>query len=135
MDVKISGKVVEILEELSGEGRNGPWRKRDFILETGGTYPKKICMTQWGDQIDAMTLKEGDSVTASVDIASREYNGRWYTDVKAWRIEPGEGGGSSASSQPSSAGTTSGPVTQDNPPSAENVDPFFNDDDDDVLPF
>lgn len=136
MDLKISGKVVEILEEQSGEGRNGPWRKRDFILETGGNYPKKVCMTQWGDQIDAHTLKEGETLTASIDIASREYNGRWYTDVKAWRIEAGDtsSGAPSTSSGQSASGGSSAPPSA--PPSAENVEPLAGYDDmDDDLPF
>ncbi len=95
MDLKITGKVTQILEEQSGEGRNGLWRKQDFILETAGDYPKQICLTQWGDNIDKFAVQEGEQITASIDIASREYNGRWYTDVKAWRIDR-EGGTSDA---------------------------------------
>ena len=95
MELKISGRVVEILEEQSGEGKNGPWRKREFILETEGSYPAKVCLVQWGDEIDKADLEEGERLTAHIDIRSREYNGRWYTDVKAWRLEkekPPEGG-------------------------------------------
>lgn len=87
MDLKISGKVTQILEEQSGTSQNGPWRKQDFILETQGEYPRQICVTQWGDKIDEFAVEEGDSLTAFIDIQSREYNGRWYTDVKAWKIE------------------------------------------------
>ncbi|MGF1671756.1 MAG: DUF3127 domain-containing protein [Balneolaceae bacterium] len=96
MDLAISGKVVKVLEEQTGESKNGTWRKRDFILETGGQYPKQVCITQWGDQIDQDAVKEGDQLTANIDIQSREYNGRWYTDVKAWRIEKGESGAGSS---------------------------------------
>ena len=46
MDLKISGNVIDILQEQSGESKNGPWRKRDFILETPGKYPKKVCISQ-----------------------------------------------------------------------------------------
>ena len=87
MDLKIEGRVVEILEEQSGEGRNGPWRKQDFILETEGDYPKKVCITQWGDNIEKFGVQEGERLTAHIDVSSREYQGRWYTDVKAWRVE------------------------------------------------
>ncbi len=94
MDLKIAGTVTEILPEQSGEGRNGPWRKREFILETEGNYPKQICVAQWGDNIDKSNLQVGARITAHIDIQSREFNGRWYTDVKAWRVEQeqGEGG-------------------------------------------
>jgi hypothetical protein len=86
MDLQISGTVRELLEEQSGEGRNGPWRKQEFILETGGDYPKQICIVMWGDNIDKFGVSEGEQLTAHIDIASREYNGRWYTDVKAWKV-------------------------------------------------
>lgn len=87
MDLKIAGNVVELLEEQSGEGKNGPWRKREFVLETEGNFPAKVCLIQWGDEIDKTDLQVGERLTAHIDIRSREYNGRWYTDVKAWRIE------------------------------------------------
>ena len=87
MDLKVSGTVVEVLEEQSGEGRNGPWRKQEFILETEGDYPAKICLVQWGDDIEKFAVQEGEKLSAHIDIRSREYNGRWYTDVKAWRVE------------------------------------------------
>ena len=87
MDLKVTGRVVEILEEQSGEGRNGPWRKQEFILETEGDYPSKICLVQWGDDIEKFGVTEGEKLSAHIDIRSREYNGRWYTDVKAWRVE------------------------------------------------
>lgn len=86
MDLSITGTVQQILPEQSGEGRNGPWRKQQFILETEGNYPKQVCVIVWGDNIDQFALQEGERVTAHVDIQSREYNGRWYTDVKAWKV-------------------------------------------------
>lgn len=87
MDLQITGRVIEVLEEQSGTSQNGPWRKQEFILETGGQYPKQICVVQWGDNIDKFGVSEGETLTAHIDIQSREYNGRWYTDVKAWRVE------------------------------------------------
>lgn len=86
MDITITGRVTQVLDEQSGTGKNGPWRKQDFILEAEGRYPKPVCITQWGDDIDSFGVKEGERLTAHVDIQSREYNGRWYTDVKAWRV-------------------------------------------------
>jgi hypothetical protein len=91
MDLKITGTVQHVLEEVSGEGRNGPWRKQEYILETDGNYPKKVCVAVWGDNIDEFGIREGERITASIDIQSREYNGRWYTDVKAWKVTRGAG--------------------------------------------
>ena len=93
MDIAITGKVTQILEEQSGTSKNGPWRKQDFILETDDRYPKPVCITQWGDDIDAFGVTVGEQLTAHVDIQSREYNGRWYTDVKAWRVTRDDQGG------------------------------------------
>lgn len=103
MDLTLSGKVIEVLEEQSGEGRNGTWRKQDFILETPGDYPKKVCITQWGDNIDRNNVSKGDELTAHIDIQSREYKGNWYTDVKAWKVE--KQGGSSSSPTESNSGS------------------------------
>lgn len=93
MDLQITGEVVKVLEEETGTGRNGTWRKRSFVLKTQGEYPKEVCVIQWGDSIDKFAVRSGETITAHIDIQSREYNGRWYTDVKAWKIErKGDGG-------------------------------------------
>ena len=83
----ITGKIIHALEEQTGEGKNGQWRKRDYVIETAGEYPKKVCFTLWGDRIDQYGLKEGEEVKADIEIESREYNGKWYTNVKAWKVE------------------------------------------------
>ena len=87
MNLTISGEVTNVLEEETGTGRNGPWRKQAFILKTGGEYPKEICVLQWGDSIDRFAVQPGEIITAHIDIQSREFKGRWYTDVKAWKLE------------------------------------------------
>jgi hypothetical protein len=84
--VEITGKIIEILPEKSGQSVNGEWRKQEYILETETSYPKKICFVVWGDKIEQFNLKKGELVKVSVDLESREYNGRWYTDVKAWKV-------------------------------------------------
>lgn len=123
MDNTLTGKVTQILDEQSGTSKNGPWRKQDFILETEGKYPKPVCITQWGDDIDTFAVREGERLTAHVDIQSREYNGRWYTDVKAWKVARDDAGGQGAP-----------PATDDEPwPEASTAD--FGDGGDDDLPF
>lgn len=85
MSLEIKGKITEVLEPQTGEGKNGQWRKQEYILETHGEYPKSICFEMWNDSI--VPLELGQEVTASINIESREYNGRWYTNIKAWKIE------------------------------------------------
>ena len=84
--MEINGKIIELLEEKSGESAKGPWRKQEYILETDGQYPKKVCFMAWTDKIDEFAIKEGENLVVSIDLESREYNGRWYTDVKAWKV-------------------------------------------------
>lgn len=89
--MEIQGKIVQILPLQSGIGQQSQkeWKKQEYILEQPGQYPKKVCFNLWGDAIDRFMLREGEEVTVQVDIESREYNGRWYTDVKAWRVDRG----------------------------------------------
>jgi hypothetical protein len=82
----INGKIIQLLGVQTGQGKNGTWKKQDFILETGDTYPKKVCIAVWGDKIDMSQFRIGDAIQVSFDVESREYNGRWYTDVKAWKV-------------------------------------------------
>lgn len=85
--LNISGIVLSILPLQSGTSKAGnQWQKQDFILEKQGQYPRKVCVCLFGDNVEKFPLKVGQSVTASVDIESREFNGRWYTDVRAWNV-------------------------------------------------
>ena len=88
--MQITAKLVQILPLQSGTGRNGEWKKQDIIVETDGQYPKKICISIWGDKINPAQLQIGNNLTIDFDVESREFNGRWYTDVKAWKVESGE---------------------------------------------
>ncbi len=95
MSVELKGKLFQKLEIVNGEGRNGKWEKQEFIIETEDQYPKKICISLWNDKLSLLgNIAEGDALTASVNIESREYNSRWYTDIRAWRIERGADEGS-----------------------------------------
>lgn len=94
MDITV--RIIQVLQEQGGEGKNGKWAKCDFVIETQEKYPKKVCLTAWNDLIGTVkSLPMETEVKVSFDISSREYNGRWYTDVKAWKVETAGGGASS----------------------------------------
>jgi len=101
MDIK--GRVIQLLALQTGEGKNGTWKKQDFVIETDGQYPKKVCISAWGDKINEGALQVGNEVNISFDVESREYNGRWYTDLKAWKIDTLGATGSEPSSYSASA--------------------------------
>jgi len=90
--MEITGKLIKILPLQTGQGRNGEWRKQEFVIQTDGPYPKSVCFTMWGNLIDSAPLEENSSIKVSFDAESREFNGRWYTDLKAWRVEKTEQG-------------------------------------------
>lgn len=93
MSMELKGKVIQLLQQQSGMGKKGPWKKQEFIVETQSQYPKKVCLSIWGDKIDQFGVSVGDQVNVSVDLESREYNGRWYTEARAWKVEKTGSGG------------------------------------------
>ncbi len=97
MSLEVKGKLIQKLATESGEGKNGRWEKQQFVIETDEQFPKKICIVLWGDKVAMLgKVTEGDVLKVSINIESREFNSRWYTDVKAWRIEKEADEGSSA---------------------------------------
>jgi hypothetical protein len=88
MALELSGKVVTILPEQTGSGKNGVWVRQDFIVETSEQYPKKICFSAWGDKAAIVkNLSPGTTVKVAFNAESREFNGRWYTDLRIWKLE------------------------------------------------
>lgn len=90
MALEVEGKIVRKLNVQSGVSQRGNWSKQEFILEyQEGSYPSQACFSVWGeDKVkDLDRFKIGDTAKVSFNISSREYNGRWYTDLRAWRIE------------------------------------------------
>lgn len=87
--MEITGKVVKLGGLTEGTSARGPWRKQDLIIETDEQYPKTVCLTCWTNQIDEIqNMVPGQMVKAQIDISSREFNGKWYTDVRVWRFDP-----------------------------------------------
>ncbi|HOK37671.1 MAG: DUF3127 domain-containing protein [Bacteroidales bacterium] len=92
--MEITGKLISKLPPITGEGKNGQWKKQNFVIETISDFPKKICFVVWQDKADLSSVVESDIVRVYFDIESREYNGNWFTDLKCWKIEldkPGTG--------------------------------------------
>ena len=86
-ELTISGRIDSILPLQQGTSKAGnPWKKQGYVLDTGGQYPKKVCFSLFGDKIDQFPIQVGQDVTVSIDIESREWNSRWYTEVRAWNV-------------------------------------------------
>lgn len=86
--MEITGKVVQLGTRMEGQGARGPWVKQELIIETEEQYPKKVCLVCWGDRVaEANNFIIGQAIKASVNVESREFNGKWYTDIRPWRFE------------------------------------------------
>ena len=85
--MQLTAKLTQILPIQTGTGKNGEWKRQDIIVETDGQYPKKICVSAWGDKINENQLQIGNQLRIVYDLESKEFNNRWYTDVKAFKIE------------------------------------------------
>lgn len=85
--MELSGKVFKVMPVESGEGKNGTWKKQAIVIETAhDKYPKKVAVQFWGDLVEHENFVEGRDISVEFDVESREYMGKWYTDVKAWRV-------------------------------------------------
>lgn len=86
--MEIIGKIIYALPEMTGVSKAGnPWKKREYVLETQETYPKKVHFDFFGDRADQFPLQVGQMVKLSFDIESREYQGRWFTSIRGWKAE------------------------------------------------
>ncbi len=91
MALEVSGKLIQLLPPQQGNGGRGPWSKQEFVIETTDQYPKKICISAWNDRASQVgQIPIGSTVRVSINIESREYNGKWYTDIRMWNIAIGE---------------------------------------------
>ena len=131
MALELEGRIVRKLGVQTGTSARGAWSKQEFVFEyQEGNFPTQVCMNVWGEdkvrELDKYQVN--DKVKVSFNLSSREYNGRWYTDVRAWRIEP------SASARPAGPDQSAGgyPAPTDAPmPSIDDMSVPADDD----LPF
>lgn len=128
MSLAIKGRIKTILPPESGTSRAGKaWRKQSFVIDTGAQYNPDVCFGVFGDDKMDMLAKfqPGAEVEVSFNISSREYNGKYYHNIDAWKIEAIGG---------AAAPTNSAPPPMEEPPSAMSTQDLSSDDDDD-LPF
>ncbi|MBR5639511.1 MAG: DUF3127 domain-containing protein [Muribaculaceae bacterium] len=86
--MEVKGKIIQKFDLQSGTSKAGnPWKKQNYLLETLDSFPKKIYFDFFGDRADQFPLNVGDMITLSFDIECREYQGRYYTDIRGWKAE------------------------------------------------
>ncbi len=89
MALQVKGKVQQILNPESGVSRAGKeWKKQEFVIETDEQFPRKICFTLFNEKTSLIEgLSAGEEVDVSFNVESREYNGKWYHNINAWKID------------------------------------------------
>ena len=134
MALELEGKIIRKLNVQSGVSARGNWSKQEFIIEyQEGNFPSQACFNVWGeDKVkDLERFQIGDSVKVSFNISSREYNGRWYTDLRAWRLDSSGEAASAAAPAQAPAQSAAQPAQTQAPQAADSQDSQ----DDDDLPF
>mgnify|MGYP000988653676 CR=1 FL=1 len=121
--MEIQGKVYKVMEPVCGVSKSGnEWKKQEFLIETEGQYPKKICFEVFGeDKINEMNLHEGEMVRIYFEIEAKEWNGRWFNKVAAWKVDK--------------SGTQQKPARQPQPVQQPEIFPPSPSDEKDDLPF
>ena len=113
--MEVVGKIVQVLPAQEGIGRNGnPWKVQPYVMETLDQYPRKVHFEVFGeDRIRMNPCAIDQLVTVSFDIESREFNGRWYTSIRAWRIQQGDT--TQAAAAPAAAAPVAAPAAPAQP--------------------
>ena len=127
----IEGTIILDLPLQEGTSRQGnAWKKKEWVLETQGMYPRKVKFHVFGEnRVRDLQFEVGKAYRISVDLESREFNGRWYTSIRAWRIQQGDT--TQAAAAPAPAAPAAAPAQPAAAPAAApvesapvNVDPF-----------
>ena len=135
--LEIEGKIKTKLTPRSGSSARGGWTSQDFVVEyQDGNYPADACITAFGDEKvrDLDRFQVGDAVKVSFNVRAREFNGRWYNDLRMWRISaPGAAPAAGASATAASGYVpAAGPAPMAPPPSFDDMPAAGPEDD---LPF
>nr|DAP11700.1 MAG TPA: protein of unknown function (DUF3127) [Caudoviricetes sp.] len=123
MNLELIGTIVQVLPYEGGTSKAGKeWRKGVFILETQDQYPRKVAISILNDNIDKYPTQVGTVVTVHLDIESREWNGKWYTEVRAWQITYPQAQPVASAPQPTAQAYAS-PVATPTPPAVAPAQP------------
>lgn len=87
--MELAGRVVAVLEPKGGTSRNGnEWKVQEYVIETHDQYPRRMCFDVFGDdKIKQFNIQVGEELNVSFDIDAREWQGRWFNSIRAWKVE------------------------------------------------
>jgi len=91
--MELTGKIIAVMEPRSGvSARTGnAWMTQEYVLEVPGQYPKRCVFNLFGeDRIKQFNIQNGEDITIQFDIDAREYQGRWFNDIRAYNVIRGQ---------------------------------------------
>ena len=94
--MELAGRVIAVLEARSGLAKTtgNPWMTQEYVIETHEQFPRRMVFNVFGEEkIKQLNIQLGEEINVFFDINAREYQGRWYNDIRAWRVDrvtPGE---------------------------------------------
>lgn len=90
MSLEITGRIIAVLDKRTGvsNATGALWSVQQYVIETHEQYPKKMCFDVFGEErINQFAIQIGEEITVSFDLDAREYQGRWYNSIRAWKVE------------------------------------------------
>lgn len=131
--MEFTGKIIAVLPPRGGISKSGnEWKVQEYVIEDHGQYPRKMCFDVFGaEKIEQFHIQEGEELTVSFDVDAREYQGRWYNSIRAWKVDRVTA--QTAQPQPTSAAQPAAPAPA--PAPAPAVPDFSNSNATDDLPF
>jgi len=87
--MELTGKIIAVMEAKSGisQRTGNSWMTQEYVIEVPGTYPRRCMFNIFGeDRIKQFNIQAGEELTVQFDIDAREYNGKWYNDIRAYNV-------------------------------------------------
>ena len=87
--MELTGKIIAIMEARGGTSAKtgNAWMVQEYVIEVPGQFPKHCAFSVFGeDRIKQFNIQNGEDLTIQFDIDAKEFNGRWYNDVRAYNV-------------------------------------------------
>lgn len=102
--MEITGRIIEVLPERSGMSARGEWKSQSFVIETHDQYPRKMVFDVFGaERLQRFNIKDNDEVTVFFDIEARQYQDRWFNNIRAYDVRKLDAAAGAAAGQAAAA--------------------------------
>ena len=88
--MELAGKVIAILQPRDGVSKNtgNKWMVQSYVIETHDQYPKRMVFEVFGeDKIKQFNIQIGEEINVSFDIDARQWQDKWFNQIRAWKID------------------------------------------------